>query len=69
MFNENALRRYAEFDDEIVIYSSTGRDFSVGREAAMGSAIALSRGFTNIYYFPGGLEAWKEAGYAVEHPE
>ena len=69
MFNENALRQYAEFDDEVVIYSSRGRDKDIGKEAAKGSAIAVSRGFKNIYYFPGGLDAWKEAGYPVEHPE
>ncbi len=68
-FNENALRQYADFDDEIVIYSSSGQDRRVGREAAMGAAIAIAGGFKNIFYFPGGLDAWKEAGYPVERPE
>ena len=69
MFNENALRRYADFDDEIVIYSSSGITQNIGRDAAMGAAIAVSRGFNNIYYFPEGLDAWKKAGYPVERPE
>jgi TolB-like protein/rhodanese-related sulfurtransferase len=68
-FNENALRRYADFDDEIVVYSSSGRSQSVGRQAAIGAAIAVSRGFNNIFHFPGGLDAWKKAGYPVERPE
>ena len=69
MFNKNALRRYADFDDEIVIYSSLGNNQNIGREAAMAAAIAVSRGFNNVYYFPGGLDAWKEAGYPAERPE
>ena len=67
-FNENSLRRYANLDDEIVVYSSEAKNQNVGRDAAMGAAIAVSRGFTRVYYFPGGLDAWKEAGYPVDTP-
>ena len=69
MFNKNAIRRHADFDDEIVIYSSRGAARRIGREAAMGAAIAVSAGFNNVYYFPGGLDAWKDAGYPSERPE
>ena len=69
MFNEHALRRYADYDDEVVIYSSYGTTQNLGRESSLGAAIAVSRGFSKIYYFPGGLDEWKMAGYPVEKPE
>ena len=67
-FNENSLRRHADFDDEIVVYSSKSQSQHLGRRTAMAAAIAVSRGFKRIYHFPGGLDAWKAAGHPVERP-
>ena len=67
-FNENALAKFAEFDQEIVVYDSGSPGNQIGRDSAMAAAIAVSRGFTNVYYFPGGLDAWKAAGYPTERP-
>lgn len=62
MFNEVALRELADTKQEIVIYSSR-----LGEgDFASASALAVSRGFENVYYFPEALDAWEAAGYPIE---
>jgi rhodanese-related sulfurtransferase len=62
LFNEIALGELADTNQEIVIYSSSlGKSFT-----ASACALAVSRGFKKVFYFPGGHEAWKAAGYPLE---
>jgi len=62
LFNEVALKRIAAENQEIVIYAfDVDSKFSI-----LAAALAVSRGFSNIYHFAGGLDAWKAAGYPVE---
>lgn len=62
IFNEVSLGRLAAKDQEIVIYAfDTSSKFST-----FATALAVSRGFEKIYFFEGGLNAWKEAGYPIE---
>ena len=65
MFNEVALEKIAAKNREIVIYAY-GQDSKFSTQAA---ALAVSRGFSNIYFLAGGLDAWKAAGYPVELPD
>lgn len=60
LFNEAALHRIADTGEEIVIYCPTPT------RSAQAGALAASRGFRKVYYFPGGLNAWVAAGYPVE---
>jgi rhodanese-related sulfurtransferase len=64
LFNEAALRRIAGPESEIVIYSLGKKSKSTSQAAAL----AVSRGFKNIYLYSGGLDDWKAAGYPVELP-
>ncbi len=68
-FNENALAKLVDWNEAIVIYDSGSAGNQPGRDSAMAAAIAVSRGFTDVHYFPGGLDAWKAAGYPVERPQ
>lgn len=61
LFNEVALRRLADPDDEVVIYSNYKPNW-----AGHASALAASRGFNKIHYFPGGVDEWEASGYPVE---
>lgn len=61
-FNEVALGKLAARDKEIVIYAYD----RPSRWVALPAALAISRGFTKIYMFPGGTDAWEAAGYPIE---
>lgn len=60
LFNEAALSRVAGKQTEIVVYSNQPV------QAGYASALAASRGFENVYYFPGGVDDWQAAGYPVD---
>ena len=62
LFNEVSLGRIANADTEIVIYSHDLK----GKRTAQAAAFAVSRGFKNVYQFPGGVDAWEAAGYQLE---
>jgi TolB-like protein/rhodanese-related sulfurtransferase len=62
LFNEAALGKLAARDKEIVIYSYDRPNGWVAHPAAL----AVSRGFTRVYMFPGGADAWEAAGYPLE---
>jgi tetratricopeptide (TPR) repeat protein len=58
------LMELVNTDEEIVIYG-----LAVGqmvREVPISAAKAVSWGFEKVYYFPGGIDGWKRAGYPVE---
>ncbi len=62
LFNEASLGKVAAKDQEIVIYDAN----SEYGHAAKACAMAVSRGFTKVFYFRGGTGAWLAAGYPVE---
>jgi TolB-like protein/rhodanese-related sulfurtransferase len=67
-FNKVRLSEIANKDQEVVIYRGGG--FSGGgsaRDTANASAMAVTWGF-KVYYFAGGIDAWKKAGHPVEKP-
>ena len=61
-FNEVRLLELVNKTQEFVIYK---RDDKAGK-ALRNVAQAVVWGFKNVYYFRGGLDEWKKAGYAVE---
>lgn len=65
LFNEIALGELADVNKEIVIYSSRSGGGNSGRISGA-CALAVSKGFTNVYCFAGGLDEWKSAGYPVD---
>ena len=56
------LSEIVNLNDEVVFYCS-GPDCHL---SAHSSAQALALGYTKVYYFAGGISAWKNAGYLVE---
>jgi TolB-like protein/DNA-binding winged helix-turn-helix (wHTH) protein/Tfp pilus assembly protein PilF/rhodanese-related sulfurtransferase len=64
LFNEATLKRIAGPETEIVIYALDKK----GKRTSQAAALAVSRGFDKVYQYPGGLDAWKAAGYPVEKP-
>lgn len=60
--NKDALLEETSLDDKIVFYCN---GHSCLRSSAA-SALAVSWGFKNVYYFRDGIPAWKNAGYPVE---
>jgi adenylate cyclase len=65
LFNEIALGELADNNQEIVIYPSRSGGGRGGRVSGA-CALAVSRGFENVFCFTDGLEAWKSAGYPVD---
>jgi rhodanese-related sulfurtransferase len=61
-FNEAALEEVVAKDEPVVIYCN-GDDCMRSSEA---SALAVSWGFTNVYYLRDGYPAWEAAGHPVE---
>ena len=55
------LNEIASRSEALVIYSSR-----LAQDAAQPVAYAVAGGFEKVYYFEGGLEAWRAAGYPVE---
>ena len=67
-FNKIRLSEIANKEQEVVIYRGGG--FGAGgsaRDTANASAMAVTWGF-KVYYFAGGIDAWKKAGHPVEKP-
>ena len=60
--NETRLLELVDKSEDIVVYSSS-ENISV---AAHTAAYAVANGFKKVYYFEGGLDAWKKAGYPVD---
>jgi TolB-like protein/class 3 adenylate cyclase/rhodanese-related sulfurtransferase len=63
-FKEATLLEVVGKNEEVVFYGGTIDQIS--RKAAYASAMALTWGFTRVYYFDGGLPAWSQAGYPIE---
>lgn len=61
-FTEDAVAALVKRDEPVVIYCS-GMKCSRSYRA---SARAVSRGFTKVHYFRGGIVDWKDAGYPVK---
>jgi TolB-like protein/Tfp pilus assembly protein PilF/rhodanese-related sulfurtransferase len=66
MFNEVSLGKLVDYKNEVVIYPSQSGGGNTGRVSAA-CALAVSRGFTNVYCYPGGIDEWKDAGYPVDN--
>ena len=63
-FNEASLGKIVNKNQEVVIYSS---DTEGRTRGAQHCAMAVTYGFTKVYYLPeGSLEKWEKAGYPVE---
>jgi len=63
-FKEATLLEVVGKSEEVVFYGGTIDQ--IGGYAARASAMALTWGFTQVYYFDGGLPAWNEAGFPIE---
>ena len=66
-FNKVRLSEVANKEQEVVIYRGGGSVGGRARDTANASAMAVTWGF-KVYYFAGGMDAWKDAGYPVEKP-
>jgi TolB-like protein/class 3 adenylate cyclase len=64
---EATLVEIVDKSEEFVIYG--GWIDEVDKSIAFASAKAVTWGFTQVYFFGGGLKAWYEAGYSVETVE
>lgn len=62
VFSEQTLAAEAKKSDAIIFYCNGAK---CGRSAKC-AAKAVSWGYQNVYYFRGGLPAWKSASYPVE---
>ncbi len=62
MFNQEALLKEVDKDEAVVFYCSGVRC----PRSTKASEMAVSWGFTRVYYFREGFPAWKTAGYPVE---
>jgi rhodanese-related sulfurtransferase len=49
-------------DDEIIVYCS-GNDCRFSTNAYN---LLISKGYKNVYHYPGGLDEWEQAGYPLE---
>ena len=56
---EAKLAKVVNKDQEVVLYCG-GLDCKLSSKA---TEMAVSWGFKNVYYFPGGYPAWRGAGY------
>ena len=64
-YSKTTLREVAGYDDEIVLYVDYG--YGSGYSSpAWEVAKAVNWGYRKVYFFDGGAQAWKEAGYPVE---
>jgi 3-mercaptopyruvate sulfurtransferase SseA len=60
--SKEGLARIVDKDDEVV-FSCVGKYCPY---SAYACAKAVIWGYTRVYYFAGGIPAWKDAGYPVE---
>jgi adenylate cyclase len=65
VFGEASLSAVAGKDQQVVIYCMGPRCL----RSSQACALAVSWGFTQVFYFREGLPAWKAGGYPVEVPE
>jgi len=52
----------AKLEDHIVVYCQTGHRSNIAANTLM------ELGYKHVYNVEGSMNAWQEAGYAVEHP-
>jgi rhodanese-related sulfurtransferase len=62
-FTETALMEIVDEAEDVVIYSG---GITATRIAAFASAKAVNWNFQRVYFFSGGLPAWKQEGFPVE---
>ncbi len=62
-FTEERLSEFVDRDEKVVM-SCWGENCSY---AAYACAMAVTWGFTQVYYFAAGFQAWSAAGYPVEN--
>jgi 3-mercaptopyruvate sulfurtransferase SseA len=65
---EATLLEIVDKTEEVVFYGGELND-TFNPWPSFACAKALTWGFTRVYYFPGGIGAWNEAGYPVETGE
>lgn len=53
----------AQFEDHIVVYCQSGRRSNIAAEAL------ADLGYRHVYNVAGSMNAWLEAGFAVERPQ
>ena len=63
-FNEANLLKVAAKDQEVVVHC----DGPGCKRSSKACAKAVSWGFKNVYYFRGGLPAWRAAGFPTDPP-
>ena len=63
-FNKALLGQIVDETEELVFVGSISEDSAI---PAFAAAKAIRWGFQHVYYFWGGISAWKEAGYSVQH--
>lgn len=61
-FTKEALLEETSLEDKVIFYCN-GHSCLRSSKA---SALAVSWGFKNVYYYRDGLPSWKNAGYPVE---
>ena len=64
-FNRASLSAIVAKDREVVFYCTI---LEYCLHSAQASAMALSWGFTSVYYFREGMYGWRSAGFSVEIP-
>jgi len=62
-FRETTLSEVLKKTDEVVIYACVTENYCIPTYPI---AKAVNWGYQNVYYFNGGIAAWKEAGYPIE---
>ena len=60
--NEDSMSAEVKKDQEVVIYCNGPKCM----RSSKASKMAVDWGYSKVYYFRGGLPAWKVAGYPVE---
>jgi rhodanese-related sulfurtransferase len=69
-FRETTLSEIVDKSEEVVFYWWTPDPFSdVVVASVTAPAKAVNWGYQKVYYFKGGIPAWKEAGYPIEKGE
>jgi rhodanese-related sulfurtransferase len=61
-FSREALAKVAKPNDEVIFYCQGEKC----KRTAEASKLAVSWGYTRIYYYREGFPGWKSAGYPVE---
>lgn len=61
-YSDESLSKAVKKDQEVVIYCNGPKCM----RSSKASAMAVGWGFSKVFYFRGGLPAWKAAGYPAE---